>query len=609
MRQLEQNQSSDSWGLWPQPRTISPIGGTLNWPDRPTVRLRGLPPALPPMIVQQLKALNLTVVMGNGVSATVEVAIEPGLPHAEEYRLTVGAKSVVILAADWHGVGYALDTLRQIIVQFGKAVPQAEINDWPELKRRGFYLDVSRGKVPTVEKLEMIIQLLARLRYNEFQIYIENIFEFPGHDFYADTTPLTAAEVRHLDRVCQGCGIDFVPSLTSLGHFDKILRHPRYRHLAEIEPAEILAQGIKPWCDDPWTLCISDPAAAELISDLYDAFLPHFSSSSFNICCDESWDLALGRSRDYARQMGGVGEVYVRWINQCAAIAARHGKSIALWGDIILNHPEKISALPRDATLLEWGYESDHPFDAHGREFAQSDRPWYVCPGTSSWQSFGGRLDTALANIRNAVTAGRRHSARGMLLTDWGDYGHQQCFVVSLVPLIAGAAIAWNLQTSDTEILNFSRSILGLHHAVDHIRLLGTLHGRIARQRPRNSSLEFRLFREPPADRTYLDMLNPDAAREVLVELDHALAKAQSGTTSIDRYLNDGLRISLEMSSIAIAHGLHRLGEAASCPTGSLPRRIDSLAEEYRIHWHRWNKPSRWVDIQQWFDKLSAQYR
>ncbi len=604
---MDQRQLEKSLDLFPPPRGVLPVGRSLVWPARPTARLRGIPSKPPPTIVRQLDAMRLTAVTAETSSATVDLAIDTSLPHSQEYHLVIGERGVNLRAADLPGALYGLQTLEQIIASQGKTIPGLEIQDWPAMARRGFYLDVSRGKVPTVEKLKSIIEYLARLRYNEFQIYIENVFEFPGHDFYADTTPLTAAEMQQLDQTCADYGIDFVPSLTSLGHFDKILRHPRYRHLAEIEPADLAAQGVKSWCDDPWTLCISDPAAAELISELYDAFLPNFSSRHFNICCDESWDLALGRSRQYAARIGGVGEAYVRWINHCAAMAARHGKSIALWGDIILNHPEKMSSLPQDATLLEWGYEADHPFDQHGEIFARTGRPWYVCPGTSSWQSFGGRLDTALANIRSAVAAGQRHGAAGMLLTDWGDYGHQQCFVVSVLPVIAGGGVAWNPQTPDSAIYTFAGRMVGDQRAIAHLKRLGMLHGRIATRRPRNSSLEFRLFREPPSEHTYLDMLDIQAAKEALVELEQSITAVDQSPLRINAHLQHGLVISLKMSAIAIGHGLRRLGEVGAPESAAQRDRIKALAAQYQIHWHRWNKPSRWVDIQYWFDRLIRQ--
>ncbi|MGC8560849.1 MAG: glycoside hydrolase family 20 zincin-like fold domain-containing protein [Phycisphaerae bacterium] len=593
--------------IFPPPHKMALIGGHLRRPERPRFRICGTLAAAGGIMAQQLNRIGAEPADDSHAQTDIDILIDGVQKPAQAYHLVIDSRSIRITAGDGAGAAYALGTLAQIFDQFRDFIPALDIEDRPDLEKRGFYLDVSRGKVPNLEKLTNIVQMLAELRYNEFQLYIENVFEFPGHDFYSDTTPLTANDIRQLDQLCHECGIEFVPSLTSLGHFDKILRHPRYRGLAEIEPAELASLGIKPWCDAPWTLCVSNPAAADLIKNLYDAFLPNFSSPHFNICCDESWDLGLGRSRTYAQQVGGTGEVYLRWINMCAKLSAEHGKKIALWGDIILNHPDKISSLPADATLLEWGYEADHPFEQHGELFAQSGRAWYVCPGTSSWQSLGGRLDVALANIRGAVSAGLHHSASGMLLTDWGDYGHQQCFAISLIPLIAGGGISWNSAVRDGAIFNFAARMLGEPVLVDHLRLLGSIHKSIALQRPRNSSLEFHLFRESHIDSAHLKMFNPDEGCRTLALLDDAVEITAGGSPRLrNEHLPDGVLLSLMMSAIALRHALLRLGRKDKRRAAFHYRQIKDTQEMYRVHWHRWNKPSRWIDIQHWFERLAA---
>ncbi len=607
MHRLNVNNSKNAPEIFPPPHKMTLTGGRLRRPVHPCFQLAGKPADAGRMISLQLNRIGAEPAEDSHEQADIDILIDGRRKPAQTYHLAINHRGIRITAGDGRGAAYALGTLAQIFLQFPDFIPAVDIEDWPDLERRGFYLDVSRGKVPNLEKLTSIVQMLAELRYNEFQLYIENVFEFPGHDFYADTTPLTADDIRQLDQLCHECGIELVPSLTSLGHFDKILRHPRYRGLAEIEPAELAAQGVKPWCDAPWTLCVSDPAASELIQNLYDAFLPIFSSSHFNICCDESWDLALGRSRTYAQQVGGTGEVYSRWINMCAQLAAKHGKKVALWGDIILHHPDKIRSLPADATLLEWGYEADHPFEEHGALFAQSGRAWYVCPGTSSWQSLGGRLDVALANIRSAVTAGLHHSASGMLLTDWGDYGHQQCFAISLIPMIAGGGISWNSAVGNNAIFNFANRMLGESVLVDHLKLLGSIHENIALQRPRNSSLEFHLFRESPTETTYLNMFNPDHGSRTLALVDDAIEDLTDGSPHLrNAHLADGVLLSLMMSAIALRHSLLRLGRIDKRGATIHSRQIKDTQEMYRVHWHRWNKPSRWIDIQHWFERLTA---
>ena len=142
------------------------------------------------------------------------------------------------------------------------------------------------------------------------------------------------------------------------------------------------------------------------------------------------------------------------------------------WGDIFIQHPELVPDLPRDAVVLEWGYEAGHPFDEHGAAFARSGIPFFVCPGTSSWNSIAGRSSNCLDNVRNATRNGLRHGAVGVLITDWGDNGHTQYLPVSYPGFAAGAALSWCHEANRSD--DFIQA-LDLHAFRDGARVMGTL--------------------------------------------------------------------------------------------------------------------------------------
>lgn len=577
----------------------------------------------------------------------LKIGDHPSAKKFGGYTINVSATGVCATATGDDGLLFSLQTFCQLASWNVKRWPGMTIRDWPDFCKRGYYLDVSRGKVPKRAELLAIVEQLAEWKINEFQLYVENVFEFKNHaDMYADTTPLTAADIKAVDRACQLNGIDFVPSLTSLGHFDKILRLPRYRHLAEVEPEELLRLGIKTWSQDPWTLCPTDPQAKVLLADLYRQYLPNFSSRRFNICCDESWDLGLGRSRfkaarplSTAAEKKRIGGLYIRWVNFCAKLARQHGKTIQLWGDILFNHPELLGKLPRDAVLLEWGYAADHPFAAHGELFAKCGRKFYVCPGTSAWQSIGGRTDNALNNIRNAARAGSKHCAMGLLLTDWGDYGHQQLSAVSLLPLAYGAAAAWNVQQKpDQEFYKILGRNLPLDGKGKWVKIaadLGNVYRRIAKSPLPNSSLDWQLFREPWEKAEFLHLVNPSAlAGEIgrigryIKALDTMRRSSKNSprlalsARRLDPHVLDELyftaqliRHILRRSKLRMKLRLADMGgpTAPSAGDHAMARQLlaDILAMEkvYQELWLRRNKRSRLDDVLQYFQQLAAEYR
>ncbi|MFQ5350171.1 MAG: beta-N-acetylhexosaminidase, partial [Thermoanaerobaculia bacterium] len=321
-----------------------------------------------------------------------------------------------------------------------------QIEDHPGFRHRGLLLDISRNRVPTVDHLLRLVDTMASLKLNQLQLYIEHTFAYPGHEIvWRDASPLTAEEIRTLDAHCRRRFVELVPNQNSFGHLHRWLKHEPYRRLAEVP------EGLPhPFGDDPepFSLCPIDPGSIDLLRDLYDQLLPQFTSSQLNVGCDETFDLGKGRSAEACRERG-TGRVYLDFLSRLHALAAGHGRRLQFWGDILAGRPELLAEVPGDATVLEWGYEAGHPFAERAAALAGAGLGFYLCPGTSSWNSFAGRLDNALANLAEAARAGSEHGADGYLITDWGDYGHLQPPPVSWPALVAGAIFAWNPDVAD----------------------------------------------------------------------------------------------------------------------------------------------------------------
>jgi hexosaminidase len=354
---------------------------------------------------------------------------------AEGYRLVIAPDRVVIEARDAAGAFYARATLAQLVRLHESAgkLPAMTIEDAPDFAERGVMLDVSRDKVPTMETLYRLVDELASLKINRLQLYIEHTFAYRAHPLvWAEASPLTGGEIEALDAYCRERFIELVPNQNSFGHMERWLKRPEYAHLAECaEPT-----------GDTMSLCPIDPRATEFLAGLYDDLLPHFTSRSFNVGCDETIDLGKGRSHEAVERLGRA-RVYLDFVREIHRLVTARGRRMQFWGDIVFEHPELIPELPKDVLGLLWGYEADHPFDAQGAQFAASGIAYHVCPGTSAWLSLTGRTSNAIANLEAAARSGLAHGASGMLITDWGDFGHWQPLPVSYLGLAYGAAVAW----------------------------------------------------------------------------------------------------------------------------------------------------------------------
>ena len=432
--------------LFPLPRALRFREGTCLLPLFGTFQMSGLPTLLKPARMRLQAALgpDWHLASAEEASSFIRFGITDSVA-AQGYRISVDEAGITAEASGREGLYYAAMTLAQLLRQYGTSLPLCQIEDSPDFPIRGVMLDVSRDKVPTMETLYWLIDHLSELKYNHLQLYIEHAFAYQKHsEVWRDASPLTAEEIRALDAYCKERCMDLVPNQNSFGHLERWLAHPRYLHLAE------LPQGGAPL---PWggfqakpaSLCPTDSRSFAFLAELYDEYLPNFSSKLFNVGGDEPFDLrGAGRSHEQVKQLG-EGRVYLDFILKLHAMVSKRGKKMAFWGDIIINHPELVPEVPQDALVLEWGYEADHPFDAHGAHFAASKIPFCVCPGTSSWNSLGGRSDNMRANIRSAAENGLKHGACGLIVCDWGDWGHWQPLSLSFPGFVYAAGVSWNL--------------------------------------------------------------------------------------------------------------------------------------------------------------------
>jgi len=402
---------------------------------------------------------------GSGAPANVEprVVCDPNLP-AEGFTLTVAGGGVTITHADDAGARWARALLAQLRHAYPQTMPGLRIEDWPDFPVRGFMLDVSRDRVPTRATLERLVELLGLCRVNHLQLYTEHTFAYAAHEtVWRDASPLTPDDVRWLDGLCRARGIELAANQNGFGHMDRWLKHERYRPLAECPGGwQPSAGGLIP----PAVLAPSADSL-DLVLGLYRELLPCFSSRRINIGCDETFELGKGRS---AGEVGrrGRGRVYLDFVARQLAALHDDGREVLFWGDVVRQHPELAGELPRaDTVALVWHYEApgDTPplpewvygilgefgvtteavagFRSQVPPFVEQGVPFWVCPGTSSWNSLLGRLPNARANLLDAVEVGRAGGAGGVLITDWGDNGHHQPPSVSIAPLVYGAGVAW----------------------------------------------------------------------------------------------------------------------------------------------------------------------
>jgi hexosaminidase len=600
--------------LLPQPQKLAVTGGTCTLTDHQLIAIHSSRPAdlfftaqSAQAALQRYARLNWEIAGGN-LPAGLTITLDNSLPHPESYRLTIAADGIQVAGRDLPGAFYGVMTLAQLVQTYGGALPTLTIEDWPDLPARGVMLDISRDRVPTMETLYHLVDLLAGWKVNQLQLYTEHTFAYRNHrEVWEKASPMTAEQILALDAYCRARFIDLVPNQNSFGHMHRWFEHRHYLPLAE---TETVFQS--PWGTvlPPFSLSPAVPASLDLIDELYAELLPNFTSRMFNVGCDETVDLGLGRSKELVAQKG-KGRVYLDFLLEIYQRVQAREHTMQFWGDIINQYPDLVPEVPKDTIALEWGYEADHDFPGKTALFADSGVPLYVCPGTSSWNSIAGRADNCIGNIRNAVENGLKHGALGVLNTDWGDNGHWQTLPISYLGLIYGAALGWSYgqnvdldlcQALDTFAFQDRAGVMG-RLAYD----LGNVYqipGIVAQ----NNSFLFDSYRatlEEMRTSSYSDSLAPEG--QAILEDDLALKeKLQAALDTIDAVMAplnraqmavpdaDLIEREFTLAAQMLRHGVKRT--LLQLP-GSTLRRSDLAADlgaietEFRVLWLARSRP------------------
>jgi hypothetical protein len=408
---------------------------------------------------------------------------------------------------------------------------------------------------------------------------------------------MTGEEILALDAYCRERFVELVPNQNSFAHMDHWVKLERYKPLAEAP------DGFDyPWgghSDTGFTLCPGDPRSLELVRGLFDELLPHFSSKLFNVGCDETFELGQGRSKEICARRGRE-RVYLDFLLKIHRLVKAHGRTMQFWGDIILHKPELIRELPKGIIALEWGYEASHPFDKDGRLFHNAGVPFYVCPGTSSWNTFAGRTDNALGNLLSASTNGLKHGAIGYLNTDWGDNGHLQYLPASYLGFAAGAAYSWSVARNEKLDLAAALDRHAFHDSAGVMGRLACDLGNVylaGKKKVGNSTVLFHILVLMGADLKALESVTRADLEAKLAAIDKAMSPLECARMARPdaALIIAEFRNSAAMMRQACRYGLAALkSRSLNCPELAPEQR--RICGEHRKLWLARNRPGGLVD-------------
>jgi hypothetical protein len=368
----------------------------------------------------------------------------------ELYLLTVTPTRINIRAASQRGIMYGVMSLIQLIEQSADhTISCFELTDYPDMRVRGISDDLSRGQVSNIDNFRRIIKFLARYKMNTYMPYIEDVFNFKSYPTVGvNRGALTGDDIKVIHTEAKKYNIDVVPVFETLGHFENILSQPEFARFAEYPGSA--------------SLDVSNDSIYVILENMLKEICEAFPSPYINIAADESFDVGLGNSKKLVEEKG-IAQVHADHYNKVIAICKKYNKHVIMYGDIILEHPEILSMIPKDIEIVDWDYGDKFSYN-HVKKFKEAGFKFYVSPAVWNFTTTFPALSIALPNIQYFTRAGIEEGALGMINSQWGDYGAETFRELNLFPYAWGAQCAWNYKASNmsTFSTNFFRDFYGI---------------------------------------------------------------------------------------------------------------------------------------------------
>ncbi len=536
---------------------------------------------------------------------------DPSLP-AEGYRVDVDDAGITVAASTKAGRFYAAATLAQLSRIYGpRSLPRCRIEDWPDLEVRGVMLDVSRTKVPRLETLFDLVERLASWKVNHLELYMEHTYAYRDHEeVWAGADPYNVEDMESLVSFCRERHIELAPNQNTLGHMERWLMHDRYAHLG-------IGRGVVP---SPFgmpfpvsTLDPAEPGSLSLVRGLVGELAEAIPGRRFHLGMDEPWQLPAERGGEWGD-----------WLGRLCDLPELSDRELLVWGDFLSVHRDLLARLPDSVTVCEWGYEANHPFAERSQSLSDAGVEHWLCPGTSSWLSIAGRLSNAIENCRSAARTAITGGSRGLMVADWGDFGHHQYLPVSEGGLAAAASFAWCATSNDHLDPSIVCRALDVHSFEDEtgavgeaLRLLGDVHTLLVPQFPNMSSLVAHLYLpQLQVGRGLtkgIDQPQLDAVAAQVEAASGALSRARprsaNGKVAVEELLNTARLVLLareDASARLVGDG--SIGAVPPSVRSKLATDLGGIVEEHRRLWLARNRPGGLEESCEWLGHLRNAY-
>ena len=350
----------------------------------------------------------------------------------------------------------------QIFYALKEVSDEEEIGEGYSLKRTPafenltYMLDCSRNAVPLMDTVYELIRHLAVLGYDSLGLYMEDTFKLDNHPYFGYLrTPFSHDELRAADEYSKLFGIELVPYIQTLAHFNSLIRHYACDYLFDVNDI----------------LLVGEDKTYEFIEDIIATCASCFTSRHINIGMDEAYMLGRGRYMDKngAKSRFEIMSQHLARVNE---ICKKYNFEPAMWSDMFFSltlsgqyaqglPPEVLASVPENIELVYWDYY--HTNEEHYSEMLDKHLEFKNKIGFASgaWKWLGYTPDNRYSFVSSmmAARACKKRNIKDFIVTGWGDNGADCSVFATLPALLYCSRLNYGKEKTDAA---FKKSLLSL---------------------------------------------------------------------------------------------------------------------------------------------------
>lgn len=359
----------------------------------------------------------------------MKVCVKEG---AREFSVAEKDGTIVVSVFKRQQVFLALKRLSDLFSEKGsveKGYRYAPKNNFDDLS---YMLDCSRNAVPKTETVEKLVRQLAVLGYDSFMLYTEDTFAVKNREYFGYLrNPFTKEEIQRIDGYCKLFGIELIPCIQTLAHFNTLTRHYAMDYLFDVNDI----------------LMVGEESTYEFIEDLISTCAEYFSSRRINIGMDEAYMLGRGRYMDKHGARPRF-DIMIEHLERVIAICKKYGFHPMMWSDMFFSltlnaqYAKEIPVgivrkIPKDVDLIYWDYCSsvEEHYDEMMKKHRKFDNEIGFAGAAWKWAGYTPDNRYSFACNGAAGKACKTNAIRQYIVTGWGDNG-ADCSVFATLPAL-----------------------------------------------------------------------------------------------------------------------------------------------------------------------------